>query len=296
VRIGFQRRPWDILLCVSYSILVSVGLFVLGVGDIFALAFVLFVPGYLLVAAMFPSKREIDWTERIALDIGVSLAVVPFLGLALNFTSLGIRFTAIIGTIVLFTLMLGAAAWWRRMQLSAEERLSAAINITLPRWGENSLVDRILTVSLLVSIVVAAGTVVYFVSTPRPPERFTEFYILGPGGNASGYPTNLAVNETGSVIMGIANHEAARVNYTVRIDLVGVQIVYNATSGYNETAEFNRTTWSTFNLTLADGLNWTQSYTFRISDTGLWNVKFFLFKDGDLSSTYRELHLFVRVA
>jgi len=42
------------------------------------------------------------------------------------------------------------------------------------------------------------------------------------------------------------------------VDLLGVQIVYNATSGYNESVEVNRTISSTFHVTLADGRNWTQ--------------------------------------
>ena len=52
---------------------------------------------------------------------------------------------------------------------------------------------------------------------------------------------------------------------------------------------------STFNLSLADGRNWTQPDTFQINDTGLWKVQFLLFKDGDFSFAYRELHLYVRV-
>jgi len=131
--------------------------------------------------------------------------------------------------------------------------------------------------------------------TPRPGERFTEFYILGPGGNASGYPTRLNVSEPGSVILGVVNHEAARVNYTVRVDLVGVRIVTNATSGFNETVEVNRTALAWFNVTLADGANWTQPYTFTIGAAGLWKVQFLLFRDGDFSVAYRTLHLFVRV-
>ena len=71
----------------------------------------------------------------------------------------------------------------------------------------------------------------------------------------------------------------------------GVQVVCNATSGFNETVEQNRTTWSTFDVTLADGRNWTQPFTFRINYTSLWKVQFLLFKDGDVSTAYRELHL-----
>jgi uncharacterized membrane protein len=46
---------------------------------------------------------------------------------------------------------------------------------------------------------------------------------------------------------------------------------------------------------LADGRNWTEPDTFRINATDLWKVPFLLFKDGDLSSAYRELQLYVRV-
>jgi len=98
-----------------------------------------------------------------------------------------------------------------------------------------------------------------------------------------------------SVIIKAANYESETVNCTIRVDLVSVRIVYNATSGFNETVEVKRTTWSTVNVTLADGRNWTRPYTFQINDTGLWKVQFLLFKDGDVSSVYRELHLYVRV-
>ena len=98
-----------------------------------------------------------------------------------------------------------------------------------------------------------------------------------------------------SVLINESNYESETVNCPIRVDLVGVQLVYNATSGFNETIEVNRTTWSTFNVTLADGRNWTQPYTFQINYTGLWKVQFLLFKDGDFSSAYRELHLYVRV-
>ena len=84
-------------------------------------------------------------------------------------------------------------------------------------------------------------------------------------------------------------------NYTVRVDLVGVLVVYNATSGFNETVEANRTTWSAFSVALADGQNWTGTYAFRINFTGLWKVQFLLFKDTDFLSAYMELHLYVRV-
>jgi len=271
-----------------------------GTGNLVAILLVLFVPGYTIVAALFPGsvppeKADIDWIERIALSFGLSIAVVPLLGLLLNFTPWGTRFVPIVAAIVLFTVGAGYAAYWRRMRLPPDQRLSLTVDLTIPNWKEYSVLDKGLTITLSASIVVAGGVFAYLVLTPRPGETFTEFYLLGPGGNADGYPSNLTVNRTGSVTISIVNHEGATINYTIRVDLVGVQIVYNATAGFNQTVEVNRTTWSSFPVTLADGQNWTQLYSFRIKATGLWKVQFLLFKDGDLSSSSRDVHLFIRV-
>ena len=51
--------------------------------------------------------------------------------------------------------------------------------------------------------------------------------------------------------------------------------------------EVNRTTWSTFNVSLADGRNGTQPYAFGINAAGRWKVQFLLFKDPDFSRAYR---------
>lgn len=52
--------------------------------------FVLFLPGFSLVKALFPTD-EIGGIERVALSIGMSLALVPMVGLLLNYTPWGIR-------------------------------------------------------------------------------------------------------------------------------------------------------------------------------------------------------------
>jgi len=273
VRLHFQESPWDLYVAVGYTMIVAAILLAMTAGNLLAILLVLFVPGYVLVAALFPGgvlpkKPEIDWIERIALSFGLSIAVVPLLGLFLNFTPFGIRFASIVSTIALFTIGVGCVAYWRRMRLPVERRLSLTVDLSLPLWKEYRAVDKGITIALAASILVAGGALAYVALSPRPSETFTEFYILGPRGNASGYPTALNVSQPGTVVLGIVNHEAASLNYTIRIDLVGVQIVYNATSGFNETIEVNRTSWLTFNVSLADGRNWMQPYTFRINDAG----------------------------
>ena len=46
----------------------------------------LFLPGYALIATLFPRKDDLDGIERIALSFGLSIAITPLLGLALNYT------------------------------------------------------------------------------------------------------------------------------------------------------------------------------------------------------------------
>src|SRR2546425_7106395 len=115
------------------------GLLLSDIGNLLALLLVLFVPGYILVAALFPSNKELDWIERIALSFGLSIAVVPLLGLLLNFTPWGIRFAPIVATIAAFTILVGLAAWWRRMRLREADRLAATLSLSLAGWKDYPL-------------------------------------------------------------------------------------------------------------------------------------------------------------
>ena len=53
---------------------------------ILGLFLILFIPGYSLIAALFPKKDDLDGIERAALSFGLSIAVTPLIGLALNYT------------------------------------------------------------------------------------------------------------------------------------------------------------------------------------------------------------------
>ena len=63
---------------------------------ILGLPLVLFFPGYTLMAALFPRRGRIGNIERLALGFGLSLAIVPIMGLILNFTEWGIRLDSIL--------------------------------------------------------------------------------------------------------------------------------------------------------------------------------------------------------
>jgi uncharacterized membrane protein len=174
---------------------------------VLGLPFILFFSGYTLIAALFPKKAELGSIERVALSFGLSIAVVPLIGLILNYTPWGIKLYPILVSITLFILVTSGAAWYRRHKLPEEERLSISFNVTLPRWAAMSGWDKVLSIVLVVSILGAIGALAYVIMTPKAGEKFTEFYILGLDGKAANYPTELTVGEEGKVILGIVNHE-----------------------------------------------------------------------------------------
>lgn len=85
--------------------------------------FVLWLPGYTFIKTLFPvkppikkSEKGLDTIERIALSLGMSLALVPIIGLLLNYTPWGIRLTAIVLSLLTLTIVFATAAIIREHQ------------------------------------------------------------------------------------------------------------------------------------------------------------------------------------
>ena len=77
--------------------------------------FVLFIPGYTFIKALFPTK-ELDNIERAALSMGMSIALVPITGLILNYTPWGIRTTPVTLSLLALTTIFATAAIIREHQ------------------------------------------------------------------------------------------------------------------------------------------------------------------------------------
>ena len=188
---------------------------------ILGLPFLLFFPGYVLIAALFPKKGSLGGVERVALSFGLSIAVVPLIGLILNYTPWGIRLYPILISLAVFILATSGVAWYRRGKLAPEERFRVSFNIRLPFWRGQSMTDKVLSVVLAVVIAGAIGTLGYAIATPKVGEKFTEFYILGPEGRVGHYPEELKAGEEGRVILGIVNHEQEWASYKVEVWIDG---------------------------------------------------------------------------
>jgi len=238
---------------------------------ILGLPFLLFFPGYTLMAALFARKGDLGGIERVALGFGLSIAVTILIGLILNYTPWGLSLYPILLTLTFFIVANSAVAYYRRRRLAAEERFALSLQMALPRWAGLSNLDKALSIVLVVSVLAAIGVLAYVVTAPKVGERFTEFYVLGD------YPEELALGEEATVTLGITNHEGEETSYYIEVRIDGVN---NGEVGP---------------LILADEENWEQEVSFVPDEAGDNKmVEFLLYKDGE-SEPHRTLHLFIDV-
>ena len=239
--------------------------------------FVLFLPGYCLVAALYPRRNDLEGPERLALSFGLSIAVVPLIGLALNYSPWGIRLEPILAFVTLFIVLAAAAAICRRWLLPAEEAFAVASDVGLPRWPKLRLVDGVLALALM-ALLAGLGVVSYSAATSRgASERFTEFYILGSGGKAEAYPGLVNVGQRAAAVLGLVNHEGEDTAYHIAVRLDG-----------EDADDIDA-------LVLGDDERWEKTVVLLPTHAGNdQKAEFLLYKEG-ASEPYRSLHLWLDV-
>ena len=239
------------------------------------LPFLLFLPGYTLISAIFPKRGWPDAVERLALSAMVSLAVVALIGIALNYSPWGIQAKSITGFVGLFILLSSFSGLLYRRTLPAAERpdlsprslaVSASRNARLLAYPGAAVLGLLAAVAVVGLAVPGAGR-------QGISERFTEFYLLGADGTADGYPTALTLGEPAAVKFGLVNREGVEARYTVALLVNGAQA-----------ARFGP-------ITLPPDQRREQLITFSLNQPGAGQtVRLVLQKDGR-TAPYRSLHL-----
>jgi uncharacterized membrane protein len=214
--------------------------------------FVFVVPGAALTAALFPkTSREITNTgprlnvthrlvtrgrittaERVVLSLGLSVAVVPLVGLLLNFTPQGVQLGTAIPAIAGLSLALAGIGLIRRLRLPRNDRfgvtLAPVMDATAWVTRPDAEADRIVNVVLVVGLVLAATGVAYAVVAPQPGERFTAFYLQTRDPEtgelvADNYPSEVGPDGETTLYVGLTNQEHRTVSYTVVVYLQRIE-------------------------------------------------------------------------
>jgi uncharacterized membrane protein len=274
---------------------------------VFALPVVLFIPGYALIAALFPGSDEIDLIERIALSFGLSIAVVPLTGLVLNYTPWGIRLDPIVIALMILTVALILIAQFRRALLSEDQQYAFPAQVLVQGVRDEffssggSRTDRILSLILLVAIVSAIGTTIFVIVVPKEGEKFTEFYILGEKKMAADYPDRLNIGEKYPMYIGIGNHEYRNVSYSVETHMMTM----NFDEETNTSTILNMVLLDRTSVNLSHNQSVITPYNLTTPGVGYNRVEFLLFNESvpgtnvsrmdRINASYRDLHLWVKV-
>lgn len=239
--------------------------------------FVLLLPGFTLLAALYPRRRDMDSVERLSLSVGLSLALVSLIGLGLNFTPWGIRLIPIAGSLTGFVFLMTVLAFYRRQQVPENQRSEADLLSVV-----KSRITHISFDPLPIVFAVSIGCVVFFmvfvaIGRADRSEGFTEFYLLDVNGSISDLPEETSPGEATVVKLAVENQEGQPASYNIVIS----------------TEDEKLATLKSFTLGNGEALQEDVSFTL-IGPGQRRRVDFLLYREG-VDAPYRMLHLWLRV-
>jgi uncharacterized membrane protein len=306
-----QELPADLALVVVWLAASVVTIYLPGLNAtpiriVLTLPVLLFIPGYCLIAVLFPKNDDIGLVERIMLSIGFSIAIVPLIGFGLNFTPWGIRLEPIVISLILLTWVMILFAHYQRAVLPREERFRVSFSAIAGRIRQEFLprgeggVDRFLSVVLILVILVVILTTVYVIVAPKEgAERFSEFYILGKNQTAAGYPDVIHPAENYPMYIGVGNYEYRSITYTIEIWTLRTE--FNTVPNSSTIVEMDPN--DRLSLTLAHNETRLLPFNLFVNKAGYNRVEFLLFNESvpgsdvtgndRINASYRDLHLWV---
>ncbi|WP_101298341.1 DUF1616 domain-containing protein [Halegenticoccus soli] len=275
--------------------------------------FVLFLPGYALLTALFPrrSARERDsfgthvlvqgitLDERLALSFGTSLLVVPILMLALGVAGT-ITIETTLGVVGGFIFLAGLVGAIRRLRVPKADRFrlpfGAWSDAVRQRAARTGAAEKVVTALLLLGVVAAGSSFAYAFAVPPDGNDFTGFSLLTQSGSgelvAGGYPDEIAQGESVPLVASIENHGDSATDYTVVIELQRV----DGNGEVTEQRELNRLTRE-----VAAGETATIRHTVTPTMTGRnLRLQYLLYEgeppaDPSAANADRDLHIWISV-
>jgi len=310
-------------------VVVANGVFLAPVGSIVlralvGLPFLFFLPGYAIVAALFPERnslkvtrltgdvtggeiqspqqeRDVDWRARAALAFGTSVAVLPIFALALSLAGLSYRLTVVAPALSAVGLTGMAVAVVQRTRLPERRRF----RIPYREWtetarrglfGRESPLDAGINIALALVVVVSMAGIGFAVVVPNGGASYTSVSLLTA--NESGdlvtgdYPGTL--DGSGSnFVLSVENEQGHPVTYEavgelqrVRTDGSGLRVLTSR--------EVLRT-----GATVKPGSMWQASHTVRPELSGEdLRLVYYLYRgeapdDPSTRSAYRYVYIWI---
>ncbi|AHZ24577.1 hypothetical protein BM92_16880 (plasmid) [Haloferax mediterranei ATCC 33500] len=247
----------------------------------------LFLPGYALLLALFPGNKlghkmhgpasgPFEWNaslslvERLALSFGMSIALLPVIGLVLLWVGLGLDLFVVLSALSVVTIVGIAIGEIRRRRLQPAEQF----HIPVRQWyadvaesfGRPSRIDSLLNVALAVAIVFAVASLGYAVVDTGGGESYSSLSLLTQDASgefvAADYPSALTAGEQTELFVSVSNFEGEATSYTLVAELQRVE------QAGGETTVVERQALGQQTKTVADGGTWRTKHNFVPALTG----------------------------
>lgn len=317
------RVPGDALVVLAIAFAGTAGVLVLPAGSpirvALGLPLLFFLPGYALLAVCFPGRHDesgrrvsssgpagvtrrgtVTLPERLALSVGLSVALVPVVGLVLVAAPVATT-PAVIAAALTAVVVVGMA---RRLLSPARNRYRAPV-----RGGVSTMVEfvvapdsvrtRVLNVAVLVVAVLAVVALAGALVSPPQDEAYTDVALVTEDGSgdyvAGGYPDQLAPGESAELVLAVENEEGERTDYTVVVVLERVDGDGNSASAAT-VDELNR-----FEVGVDDGVRAYVEHEVTPTATGEnLRINYLLYRgeappDPNTETAYRHVHVWVDV-
>jgi uncharacterized membrane protein len=233
---------------------------------IVALPLVLFVPGYFVLATLFPRRARatpaprtrLDRVERAALSYAVSLALVPVVALAVTLLSVPLTAETVVLGLALVVAACTPLVVRRRKAVPEHDRYQVSGVAPFSRLRElfsgDLAVNAVLAVAVVTGLLVTMGVIL----APPQDSAYTELALLTENGSgelvADGYPET--IDATGEELtVQVTNREHEAQTYTLVAELQRVESPGTAPTVV-ERAELTRT-----DQRIAAGETWTTNHT-----------------------------------
>jgi uncharacterized membrane protein len=221
---------------------------------VLGLFILLFLPGFTLSLLFFPNWKTLEGYERIAISVGLSIALLILMGYALNITPWGMQVESILAS--LGTVIIGGLIYYRVQYTNGRHELLAEIRHRISR-------QYIIALSIVVSIVFGLS---WLAMTPPGVAPTTEFFVV----------EHKVQNDRLFLTLGIINDDTYQSEYTLLIQADGIRI-----GSYNLVLEPFEQWKNTLSLHLPEG---KLENPLRIESSLLRNEKV----------KYRSLHFWVK--
>ncbi len=294
------------------------------VRPIVVLPLIVFVPGYVLVAFLFPRRHSlperfrtfseervtdetagyIDLVERGALGFGVSVALVPILALGISVAGFDLSTRNILGTLVAFAVIGSVLAAFRRFRVAPKQRFTLPVR----RWfvglhgaltGAGSVTGTVLNVALVLSVIIALGTLGGAVTSPADGQATSEITLLTENGSgdlvSEGYPSQFTSGEEQDMTVRVENNEREETTYTVVVVVQRVDVT-DGSASVLEQEEVTR-----LQNTVGQNEVWTERHAVAPEMIGEdLRLQYLLYKDGvpddpSPENAYRSAYVWISV-